>query len=130
MYIHDALNFVEKPPEKPDTQIGKELAWFSTHYGRLTPKMYVNYKRKAYVYSRDKEVRVTFDRDVTYRSSNICFEDTTGEKLLEKGQVLMEVKTPAALPLAWVRAFERLNIYPTSFSKYGRAYLLEQNIID
>lgn len=35
----------------------------------------------------------------------------------------MEVKVPGAYPLWLVRALDDCGVYPTSFSKYGEAYL-------
>ena len=35
----------------------------------------------------------------------------------------MEVKSAAAMPLAFAQALNELSILPTSFSKYGTAYL-------
>ncbi len=142
MYIQDALDFISNPPDNPDTQIGKELAWSVKRYGALKPAMYLSYKRKAYVFRDNKDVRITFDTDIGYKcykvsceelrenyqnnSAESC-EDIRENSLLSEGQVLMEVKVPAAIPLQWVRAFEELKIYPTSYSKYGTAYTMENN---
>ncbi len=147
MYIQDALNFIEAPPESPDTQIGRELAWSVKRYGKLKPSMYLSYKRRAYVYCNDKDVRITFDTGMKYRNYNVSWETIKKDydmddlingnlklehNLLAEGQVLMEVKVPCALPLEWVRAFEKYDIYPTSYSKYGTAYMLEneKNILE
>jgi hypothetical protein len=35
----------------------------------------------------------------------------------------MEIKTDGAMPLWLSHALDELKIYPTSFSKYGRAYI-------
>lgn len=45
-----------------------------------------------------------------------------GTQLIEQGWYLMEVKTPGAVPLWFSKILDDLEIYPTSFSKYGRAY--------
>lgn len=37
----------------------------------------------------------------------------------------MEVKTPGAVPLWFSKILDDLEIYPTAFSKYGRAYQLK-----
>ena len=38
---------------------------------------------------------------------------------------LMEIKVPGAYPLELIRIMEKLGIRQTSFSKYGRAYMME-----
>ena len=43
--------------------------------------------------------------------------------LLAAGEAIMEVKVPGAYPLWLVRALDDCGAYPTSFSKYGEAYL-------
>ena len=34
----------------------------------------------------------------------------------------MEVKTASSMPMWFVKVLDKLNIYPTSFSKYGGGY--------
>lgn len=48
-----------------------------------------------------------------------------GTQLIEQGWYLMEVKTPGAVPLWFSKILDDLEIYPTAFSKYGRAYQLK-----
>lgn len=123
MNIIDAMSFVENPPEKSDTQIGRELAWFTKFYGTLKPKMYLNYQRLAYLLKEHLYVRVTFDYNIKWRPDNISFfEEPDGNLLMENEEVLMEIKTMGALPISFVRVLEELKIYPASFSKYGTAY--------
>lgn len=123
MNLKDAMDFVENPPEKPDTQIGQELAWFVKFYGELKPAMYLNYERLAYLLAYDRTVRITFDSDIRWRTDNVTFFDgPRGELLMSGGEVLMEIKTVGALPISFVRILEELKIFPVSFSKYGAAY--------
>ncbi|MGN0165997.1 MAG: VTC domain-containing protein [Lachnospiraceae bacterium] len=123
MNVVRAQEFLANPPDKPDSQIARELAWFVRYYGNLVPAMYLSYKRLSYVLENDRNVRLTFDFDIQWRTDNITFFDTPdGKRLFTDGQVLMEVKTCTSLPLSFVRILEELQIYPVSFSKYGMAY--------
>lgn len=123
MKLNEAMLFVKNPPENPDTQIGREIAWFAKFYGGLRPAMYLNYERLAYLLTYDRTVRITFDSDIRWRTDNITFfDEPDGDRLLKNGEVLMEIKTVGALPIPFVRKLEELRIYPVSFSKYGTAY--------
>ncbi len=42
--------------------------------------------------------------------------------MLKTGEVIMEVKCSGALPLWLTSALSELQIFPSSFSKYGAAY--------
>lgn len=128
MNIVRAQEFLDKPPERPDTQIGRELAWFVKFYGSLRPAMYLNYERLAYLLDYDRTVRITFDMEIKWRTDNITFFDTPdGNMLMENGEVLMEIKTNGSLPIPFIRVLEELKIFPTSFSKYGTAYKILTN---
>ena len=73
--------------------------------------------------TEDKDFRITFD-------SNIEWDDgcsdlrgiKKGNPLLRKGQVLMEIKVSNAFPRKLSDKLSELEIFPTSFSKYGAGY--------
>ncbi len=48
---------------------------------------------------------------------------TAGKPLIRSGEHLLEIKTEGAMPLWLSRALDENGIFPTSFSKYGTAYL-------
>ena len=52
-----------------------------------------------------------------------------GVKLLPENQILMEVKIPGAAPVWLSHILSELNIFPISFSKYGKCYqkMMERN---
>lgn len=56
-------------------------------------------------------------------SMAILVERVAWAPLLDAGEAIMEVKVPGAYPLWLVRALDDCGAYPTSFSKYGEAYL-------
>lgn len=128
MNLVEAQKFIEQPPGRPDSQIGRELSWFVSYYGSLKPAIYLNYERLAYLLDYDRSVRITFDKNIRWRADNITFfAGTSGNVLLENGEVLMEVKNNGSLPIPFVKIMEELKIYPTSFSKYGTVYKILMN---
>ncbi len=111
--------------EGQSSQIGKELSYFINFYGDLEPKTLILYDREAF-FDRSGDLRVTFDKDIRYRTDYLNFHTSLeGEKLLDDGFVLMELKTGTALPLWLCDLLDKENIRKTSFSKYGEAYKKE-----
>ena len=49
-------------------------------------------------------------------------EGDYGTPLLDDYHYLMEIKVPGAMPLWLSKILSDLEIYPTSFSKYGNVY--------
>ena len=109
-----------------DSQIYRELEWVLKYYENLYPAMYIAYKRIAMYEPDDVDndgLRVTFDRNLIWRTDNVDLKaGIYGEPILSPGQRIMEVKAPEAIPLWFVRILEEMKLYPTSLSKYGRAY--------
>ena len=54
-----------------DTQIFREIDWFRDYYGNLKPAMYISYEREAYYSLENPDLRITFDRNIMYRSYNL-----------------------------------------------------------
>lgn len=107
-----------------DTQIFREIDWFRDYYGNLKPAMYISYEREAYYSLENPDLRITFDRNIMYRSYNLSLAaGVGGEKILGPGQHLMELKAGGAIPVWLTKALDELGIYPASFSKYGMAYI-------
>ncbi len=105
-------------PEEP--QISREIKYLFKSY-QLKPKLYLAYDRVSYAGKDDPHFRVTFDRNVRSRQTNLFLErGSQGEKYFKNGEIVMEVKAENAYPLWFVRALSQLKIYPSSFSKYGR----------
>lgn len=110
-----------------DSQIGREISWLFRLYPSLSPAMYIGYRRIAMQGRQDPRLRMTFDRDVCYRTRPLDLrKGLWGSRLLQNGQWLLEIKVPGAMPLWLVKVLGQLNVYPASFSKYGRAYLALQ----
>jgi hypothetical protein len=52
-----------------------------------------------------------------------------GKRIIDEDMVLMELKTPYAIPLWLARLMSEKKIYKTTFSKYGRAYVQQSRKI-
>ena len=125
-------------------QIMKEINYFMSMYPGIGPAMALSYDRLAYnwVSAEDNTaadvnasssvetlscykpaIRITADTNIRYRRSQLDLRyGAKGTELLEPGMHLIEIKLEGGMPLELSRALNELEIYPTSFSKYGRAY--------
>lgn len=106
-------------------QIGKEIAYFTEFYSGIKPQMFISYRREAFYGIADNEFRVTFDRNILWRTNDLSLDSGIyGMHVLPENQILMEIKTATAIPLWLVQILSENKIYKTSFSKYGTAYTL------
>lgn len=114
--------YYKKAIEQP-SQIIKEIDWFLKFYQNLIPTMYISYNRIALYGIEDDELRVTFDSNILWRDTKLQLEyGIWGNELLEEGARLMEIKMSGAMPVWLSHILDELEIYPISFSKYGKAY--------
>ena len=118
-----ALSCLAGDEPLPDSQIGREIAYALDYYRALRPAMFLSYAREAYAPQDGSAFRVTFDEDIRFRTSVLTLDsDCRGQTLLPPDMVLMELKTPDAIPLWMVHALSGQGVCRTSFSKYGAAY--------
>lgn len=111
-------------PDPMRDQIRREIDWFFKVYPGLAPKMAVSYDRIAMAGITDPDFRVTFDRNIRWRTNDLDLRmGNYGDDLLEPGVYLMELKIRGAVEPELAREFSRLRIFPVSYSKYGRGYL-------
>lgn len=109
--------------EGAETQIDKEIKYFNDFYGGLTPKMFLSYEREAYYFKTDKQIRITFDTNIKYRTENVNLLPSISDiKLLPNNFVLMELKVPFSIPYDLTKYLSSEKIFKTPFSKYGTAY--------
>ena len=98
-------------------------------YG-LEPSLMVCYDRHSYaeaIPSRDS-LRITMDERIRWRDTQLDLRrGDRGQLLLAPDELIMEVKTAAALPLWLLRALYSLGIRQVSFSKVGHAYLQQRS---
>jgi hypothetical protein len=104
-------------------QISREMLYFRDFYQTLSPKVYLCYDREAWFDPVDKGFRMTLDRNVRYRTSDLSLSAPFGgDDILKPDQTLLEVKAEGAVPLWLVELLTGEEIRKQSFSKYGRAY--------
>ncbi|MCD8155520.1 MAG: polyphosphate polymerase domain-containing protein [Clostridiales bacterium] len=107
-----------------DRQIQREIRWFLHSYQPM-PKVFIGYERNAFLGRKERDLRVTFDRNLRWRREKLeLTQGDEGEPILPDGRIVMEVKMAQAMPL-WLSALLSENrIYHASFSKYGVCYRL------
>jgi hypothetical protein len=94
------------------------------------PKIFTQYRRKAYLSLYDDYARVTFDRDLRFmRQTDYLFKPQ--ESLMTHydhshsfrddlcNNIILELKCPSNVPLWFVDMIQYFNLERTSFSKYG-----------
>lgn len=104
-----------------DIQIAREADYLIQRFD-LKPKILVSYNRESY--KDENALRITFDENLKYRTSNLSFTSGKRDKIYFKGepQIIMEVKADGVMPLWLVKEMSRLHIYPQQFSKIGKIY--------
>ena len=120
----DAAAFLAgKAPLPTDGQIEREIEYFVKYYGGLVPAMYLCYDRTAYFCKDDPGLRITFDKNILWRTDKARLNSQPdGRDLLEPDQSLMEIKVGASMPLWLAELLSKGQIRQVSFSKYGTAY--------
>lgn len=110
--------------ESDSSQIGKEIAYFTELYDNIMPKMFISYRREAFIGIDNNDFRITFDRSIIWRTYDLSLsKGIYGQNVLPDDKVLMEIKTTDSIPLWLVKFLSDNKIYKTSFSKYGTAYI-------
>ena len=121
-YINDGVR-----PEKCD-QILKEINYFMDYY-KPKPSVFIAYDRFALYGIEDPEIRVTFDCNIRSRDYDLDLSlGDYGEMLLEDEVYIMEIKVLSSMPLWLCEILSDLEIYTTSFSKYGNVY--QKNLLN
>lgn len=120
----EAMKLLAGEEEDRPSQIAKEIAYCVKLYEGLRPALFLSYEREAFYATNDYDFRLTFDRNILWRTDHLSLcEGVWGSSLIEEGQVLMEIKTSAAIPLWLTHWLSENKIYKRSFSKYGTIYL-------
>lgn len=125
--LSEASRFISKLeyPQELNTMnqlVLEEIEFFLKNHP-VTPKTYIGYQRIAFVGKDDPELRVTFDYNLKSRQHSLSLEKGDfGHFLIPADHYLMEVKILGAIPLWLTHALTELEIYSSSFSKYGKAY--------
>lgn len=123
----EAYDFVatgNKPTLKSymNKQVLNEIEYILKLYD-LKPKLYLAYDRKAFFSKSNRDLRITFDKNIRTRRYDLTLEKGDhGEPQLKKDSLLMEVKAENNIPLWLSRLLSNYKIYKTSYSKYGKEY--------
>lgn len=121
----EAMDYFSKRIALPiHNQITEELDYTLEFYGNLKPAMLLSYEREAFYGKEDSNFRITFDENILWRDTDISLRSPVhGSPILQEGYVLMEIKLAYAMPLWLAQLLSEKQIFKTSFSKYGNAYL-------
>lgn len=104
------------------SQIEKEIKWFQNFY-HLSPKVFIGYDRTAFAGIYTPGLRITFDANMRWRTNDLNLQlGDDGNPLISSGKILMEIKFEQAAPLWLSRLLSEMEIFPTTFSKYGTCY--------
>lgn len=107
-----------------DTQIAKEIDYFSNFYKTLRPSLFLSYEREAYSRTDGGDLRITFDENILSRQTDLTLKiDVYGSFVLPQDLTLMEIKCAGAIPKWLAKALSENGLFKTSFSKYGSAYI-------
>ena len=119
-----AIDFLDKKyGDYKDTQISREIKYLLEFYKDMQPKFYISYDRCAYFYKESSDIRITFDKNITWRNYDLDLrKGSYGKQLLPEGYTLMEIKVPNTAPLWLAQLLSKLNVRSSSFSKVGNAY--------
>lgn len=109
-------------PNRVSSQILKEIDWFLKLYSP-EKKIFISYDREALFSKEDQNLRITFDTNIGFRTSNLDLTDNSSlHYILPADRYLMEIKIPASMPLWLCSYLSHKEIFPISFSKYGKCY--------
>ena len=120
----DALRFLTRGGYDGErTQIIKEIEWVLAKHPDLAPAIALFYDRQAFFGTEDPNLRMTLDTNITYRLTDLDLRyGPYGDVLIDGNTYILELKTNGAVPLWLSAAFDKLKIYPGSYTKYGNAY--------
>lgn len=101
---------------------------------RAEPKVFTQYRRKAYASHLDEYARVTFDRDLRYSRMDEYnlhppkdrmnhYDDPLVFDLDEQSKIILELKSNKEVPLWMLDIVRRFDLQCTGFSKYGGSAL-------
>jgi SPX domain protein involved in polyphosphate accumulation len=127
MTLKEFYDYLYEGKYNKESQIMNEINYLFEYY-HLKPSIFIAYDRLSYKDKNDDNFRITFDNNLRSRRDDLKLEDgSKGEKFFKKEEyVIMEIKTLGGIPLWFTNALSKLQIYPSSFSKYGEIYKRER----
>lgn len=122
--IYIDTGFAPTELQTTKSQIMSEIDYAMKFYNFPKPAMVISYEREAFYLTEYPNVRITFDHNIRYRDTDLMLESgTDGIRILPDDTIIMEIKTDGAMPIWLSRVLSQNSILPSSFSKYGTAYL-------
>ncbi len=112
--------FANKLP-RDSSQTFQEIDYVCTNQN-LQPAMYIAYDRIAYTDEYPDGLRVTLDKNVRWRDTDLKMEHGDYGNVLNPDEIIMEIKTSTSIPNWLAEGLSELQIYTSSCSKYGRCY--------
>ncbi|MCK4817415.1 polyphosphate polymerase domain-containing protein [bacterium] len=101
-----------------DKKIVDEI-WFMHKYRNLHKKSVVSYKRKAFKGKFGKRFRLTFDRDLRVRKTNLDnLRPHDGKLIMNPNIVIMEVKFNEYVPTWMIKVLNKYDCTLNKVSKY------------
>lgn len=123
-----AVAFLSGRAPMPDDQIGREIAYALEFYPNIAPAAAIFCERVALYDNVDENLRITIDSNLRYRMDDMeLTHGAHGTPLLPADKHILEIKMAFSMPLWLTKLLDDNGIYPTSFSKYGTAYKMEQS---
>ncbi len=122
--VYDFLKSGDVPKDESyiNRQVLSEIDYFIKTYD-VKPMVYIGYIRNAYLGKDDPSLRLTFDRDIVTRHTDLQLEyGRYGEPLLPDGKLLMELKFSGGTPLWFARMMSDFGLTYEGFSKVGREF--------
>lgn len=103
-------------------QISNEIKYFIEQNSPV-PKVMICYDRIALTGRADPSLRITFDKNIRFRTNELYLaKGDKGRLLLPQNNYIMEVKTVGSIPYWLTKQLSQVQAYNTSFSKYGSVY--------
>ncbi len=113
-----------------DAQVSAELQSLTKRYVKLSPKMYIYYDRSSYRGREDRKLRLTIDQNLINRDVEVpLLHQKYGYPLLPHHLMIMEIKIQDVMPHWLQDLLDKYHLEQQSFSKYGTAYRLNQEMV-
>jgi len=125
--LDEARQVLDSGAESIDNrcQILNEILYFAKKT-ECYPKIYLGYDRYSYFAKGNPDLRLTFDTNIVSRRENLAFVSSASDsEPLLKDFFIMEIKISSSYPLWLTKILNKYKIYPTSFSKYGKMFVKE-----
>lgn len=106
------------------SQFINEIKYMKSFYGFIRPVISIFFDRTAYFSVDNNDLRITFDNNIRFRNRELDLsKGDFGTVIFGKDKSVMEIKCIGSMPLWLTGLLDELEIYPSSFSKYGNSYI-------